>query len=88
MNLEITRKHIALEVLRTLEHFLSPNPHAVLTLFYTDTSTHTIDDVVLATGLTPEMTRVTLKRLVDRELLERLQPGVFQIPARLWYHSR
>ena len=81
-NLEITSEHVALEVLRALGHVLSPNHHAVLTLFYTNTRTRTTADVALATGLTPEMARVTLKRLVDRELLERVQRGVFQIPAR------
>ena len=88
MNLEITRKHVALAVLQALEHVLSPNHHAVLTLFYRDTSTHTTDDVSRATGLAQDVARVTLKRLVDRELLERVQPGVFQIPAKFWYHSR
>ena len=87
-NSEITCEDVALEILDVLGRVLSPNPHAVLTLFYTDMSTHTTADVALATGLTPEMARVTLKRLVDRELLERVKPGVFQIPARLWYHSR
>ena len=87
MNLEITRKHVALAVLQELGRVLSPNHHAVLTLFYTDTETHTANDVALATGLTPEMARVTLKRLVDRELLDRVSTGMFQIPARYWYHS-
>ena len=87
MNLEITRKHVALAVLQELGRVLSPNHHAVLTLFYTHTQTHTANDVALATNLTPEVARVTLKRLVDRELLDRVSPGVFQIPARYWYFS-
>ena len=87
MKLELTRKHLALAVLKALEHVLAPKHHEVLTFLYTNTEVHTIDEVCSVTGLTPAVARVTLKRLVDRELLDRVQPGVFQIPMHLWYHS-
>ena len=87
MNPELTPKHVALAVLQELGHVLSPNHHAVLTFFYTHTQTHTANDVALATNLTPAHARVTLKRLADRGLLDRVSPGVFQIPGRYWYFS-